>query len=190
MSTDVAGAVERMVARLDAAGIPYMLVGSVAALVHGHARSTLDADIVIDPAPGALRRFVGSLDEQKFYVSEEAATDALRRRGQFNVIDFESGLKVDLIVRKQSPFHEAEFERRRMTDALGQPTMIATPEDVILSKLLWGLSSGSERQLEDARALVDLGAETLDWEHLERWATQLGIEDRLALARAPTSGAT
>lgn len=145
----------------------------------------MDADLVIDPTPGALNRFVTSLDEESFYVSLEAAREALSQRGQFNVIDFESGLKVDLIVRKQSPFHEVEFERRRSSDALGVATDIATPEDIILSKLRWAAESRSSRQHEDVRALVELLGPTLDWAYLEHWARELGVSDALTNSREP-----
>lgn len=35
--------------RLEAAGIPYMVVGSMAGSFHGYPRTTADIDIVIDP---------------------------------------------------------------------------------------------------------------------------------------------
>jgi hypothetical protein len=46
---------------LEAAGIPYMITGSVASSFHGEPRATRDLDIVIDPAPAALERLVDDL---------------------------------------------------------------------------------------------------------------------------------
>lgn len=43
----------RLVALLEAAGIPHMVAGSFASTFHGVARATQDVDVVIDPA--ALR---------------------------------------------------------------------------------------------------------------------------------------
>ena len=51
----------RVVARLDASGIPYMVTGSVASSHHGRPRTTHDVDIVIDPAPEALAGLVAEL---------------------------------------------------------------------------------------------------------------------------------
>lgn len=42
--------------RLERAGIPYMLVGSLAGSFHGEPRTTVDIDIVIDPSTHRLRR--------------------------------------------------------------------------------------------------------------------------------------
>lgn len=58
-----------VVQALDNAGIPHMLVGSFASTSHGAPRSTQDIDVVIDPTPEALVRFVASFDEADVYVS-------------------------------------------------------------------------------------------------------------------------
>lgn len=47
------------------------------------------------------------------YVSDVAAREALADRSMFNIVDPESGWKVDLIVRKLRPFSEQEFARRQ-----------------------------------------------------------------------------
>lgn len=64
-----------------------MLAGSFASTHHGVPRTTHDIDLVIDPAKPALDRFVRSLDPERFYVSPDAANEAWRRRGQFNVVE-------------------------------------------------------------------------------------------------------
>jgi hypothetical protein len=55
---------DAVMAVLDAlaiAGIPYMLVGSLASNVHGIPRSTRDADFVVELPPGALDRLAAAL---------------------------------------------------------------------------------------------------------------------------------
>ena len=59
-----------IVAHLDAAGIAHMLAGSMASSFHGEPRSTQDIDLVIDPDPQSLARFVEGLDQRRFYVSD------------------------------------------------------------------------------------------------------------------------
>ena len=44
-----------------------------------------------------------------YYVSPEAAREALGRRSMFNVIDFGTGVKADFILRKDRPFSREEF---------------------------------------------------------------------------------
>jgi hypothetical protein len=57
-----AGLLEQVVQALDAAGIPRMLVGSFASSTHGAPRATQDIDLVVDPTPEALDRFVVAFD--------------------------------------------------------------------------------------------------------------------------------
>ena len=90
----------RLASLLRDAGIPYMLTGSFASTYHGTPRTTQDLDLVIEVDDASLRALLDSLPEEQYYVAEEAALQALRRRGQFNVIDLASGWKADLILRK------------------------------------------------------------------------------------------
>ena len=42
----------RVTAAFDALGVPYVIGGSFASMVHGMARATMDADIVAELRPG------------------------------------------------------------------------------------------------------------------------------------------
>ena len=72
------------IARLERAGVPYMITGSVASSYHGEPRATRDLDIVIDPDPGGISLLVGELEADGLYVDAEAAVRALESRTQFN----------------------------------------------------------------------------------------------------------
>jgi len=47
----------------------------------GVRRSSQDLDLVIDPQPESLRRFLSDLPPKDYYADADAAFDALRRRG-------------------------------------------------------------------------------------------------------------
>jgi hypothetical protein len=49
----------------------------------------------------------------------------------FNVIDFSSGWKADLIMKKDRAFSREEFQRRKIHHLAGHPLPIASAEDVI-----------------------------------------------------------
>lgn len=185
MTDELSDTLREIVARLEAQGIPYMLVGSVAALAYGRSRSTQDFDVVIEANVPTLRALVRSLPEERYYASEEAAMEALRYETQFNVIDMVTGWKADLIPRKRRPFSEAEFGRRSRVEVLGVPTFVASPEDTIVAKLEWAKAGGgSERQLEDVRELTRLRGAELDREYIERWVHALGLAEMWAAALA------
>jgi hypothetical protein len=73
----------------------------------------------------------------------------------FNLMHLESGIKVDLIVRKDEPYRRIEFARRRPVRIGGIETFVVSREDLILSKLAWARGSGSELQRRDVIALAD-----------------------------------
>ena len=177
MTDELTETLREIVARLESQGIPYMLVGSMAALAYGRDRSTKDLDVVLEAGPSALRALVRSLPEERFYVSEEAAMEALRYESQFNVLDMVTGWKVDLIPRKHRAFSEAEFARRSQLDVMGVPTYVASVEDVIVSKLEWAKAGGSERQLEDVRELVRLKDTELDRSYVDQWVARLDLRE-------------
>lgn len=165
----------RIVEALNHAGIPHMVAGSFASAYHGVPRTTQDIDLVVEPTPAALDAFVAGLSPEAYYVSDDAARDALRRRSMFNVIDLATGWKVDLIVRKARPFSVMEFGRRAPAKMLGVDVFVTTPEDTILSKLEWAAESGSERQLRDVAGVVSVRRGELDVAYIERWAVELGV---------------
>lgn len=185
MTDELSDTLRDIVARLEAQSIPYMLVGSVAALAYGRSRSTQDFDVVIEAGAAALRALVRSLPEERYYASEDAALEALRYQTQFNVIDMITGWKADLIPRKQRAFSEMEFGRRSRVEVLGVQTFVASSEDTIVAKLEWAKAGGgSERQLEDVRELVRLRGAELDRAYVERWVQALGLGDMWAAALA------
>ena len=172
------------IARLERAGVPYMITGSVASSFHGEPRATRDLDIVIDPDPVGLDRLVGALKADGLYVDAEEAHRALADRGQFNAIDAATGWKVDFLVRKDRPFSREEFARRARANLLGTPVWIASPEDTIIAKLEWAAASGSDRQLADVAAMLDIGDESLDLAHIDRWVADLGLQAAWSQAQA------
>lgn len=165
-----------LIGHLEAIGIPHMLTGSFASSIHGRPRTTHDADLVIEPTAEGLQRLVEALAASGFYVDQVVAMDALRLRRQFNVIDMGTAFKLDLIIRKERPFSRQEFSRRFRVDLPdGVSADLATPEDTILSKLEWAKKGGSERQLEDARGVVEVRGTDLDRDYVERWARELDV---------------
>lgn len=168
----------RVVSALDRARIPYMLTGSFASSFHGAPRATQDIDIVISPSTDQLRTLVKLLPETEYYVDLGAALDAQQQESQFNVIDFATGWKVDLIVRKSRPFSREEFERRTVVDFKGIRLAITTAEDLLIAKLEWAKLGNSQRQVEDAAGILKLRVAEMDRPYLAKWIQELGLKDQ------------
>jgi hypothetical protein len=172
------------IGQLERAGVPYMITGSVASSYHGEPRATRDLDIVIDPDRGGISRLVGELQAAGLYVDADAALHALDDRTQFNAIEATTGWKVDFLIRKDRPFSREEFGRRARANLLGTPAWIASPEDTIVAKLEWAVASGSDRQLSDVAAMLDIGGGSLDLAYIDGWVAGLGLRAAWSQAAA------
>jgi hypothetical protein len=162
-----------VVARLDAAGILYMVTGSLAANFYATPRMTRDIDLVVELREGDVGRVV-VLFQDDYYIDRDMVEQAIRNRSMFNMIHNALVVKVDCVVRKDSEYRREEFSRRRTVIVDGQPVTIVAPEDLILSKLEWAKESHSQMQLDDVRNLLR-SVHNLDQAYLTQWADRLEL---------------
>ena len=92
----------------------------------------------------------------------------------FNLTDFDTGIKYDFMLYQDSDYNWVAFERRVKVDFLGIDCYIASPEDLIISKLIWYNISKSEKQWGDLNFLIQL--DNLDKQYLHLWTTKLFIK--------------
>jgi hypothetical protein len=161
-----------------------MLTGSFASAAYGTPRATQDIDIVIAPKAGTLMRLLAQFPDTEYYLSREAALDAHARESLFNVVDFETGWKVDFIICKAREFSQTEFARRRKVELFEQELYVASPEDIVLAKLEWAKLAGSTRQIEDVVGILRRASDTLDTAYIDVWVPRLGVQDQWAAASA------
>ena len=166
---------QRIAAALDQAEVAYMLTGSFASAYYGVPRSTQDIDLVIAGSNAQLRKFVEGLPLNKYYADTETALEAHRRESMFNVIDLESGWKIDMIIRKSREFSQEEFKRRRQVNIQGAQLFVASAEDVVISKLEWAKRAQSQRQIEDAAGIMKMQGDSLDRSYIEKWVRELDL---------------
>jgi hypothetical protein len=157
--------------RLDGAGIAYMLTGSMAMNYYAQPRMTRDIDLVIALASADADKIV-DLFRPDYYISEEAVRDSIATKSIFNLIHQESVIKVDCVVRKDTAYRRAEFERRQQIKIDNFSTWIATKEDLIISKLEWAKDSHSEIQIRDVKNLLTSGCDTV---YIGKWTKELGL---------------
>jgi hypothetical protein len=163
---------------LERMGIAYMVVGSFASMAYGEPRLTQDIDIVIEPTPSELDQLCKAFDPDQFYVSREAAFDALRHRSQFNVIHPASGNKIDFMIAHTDQWGQEQLaHRRRIQISPGQDGIAASPEDVILSKMLYYQEGGSEKHLRDITGILKVSGDEVDRTYITKWAAELGVSD-------------
>jgi len=182
----------RLLEVFDRLEIPYMIGGSGASSVHGLVRTTADIDIVARIGPQDVQLLAAEL-RQDFYIAEEQVRTALEHSRSFNVIYFRSSYKFDIFPLTADRYQQVQFGRRRheMSSLFtGEPLelAVATPEDVILSKLRWFHIGGkvSEQQWHDVLGVIAVQGNGLDLSYLREWAEYLGVPDLLEKALAET----
>lgn len=172
------GILRTVVTALESNGVPFMLTGSVAAAAHGAGRATMDVDLVIQATKAQLESVVDALEGPSTYLSRDAALEALATESMFNIVDTETGWKVDLILCKSRPFSQTEFARRQPLEFDGLSLWVASVEDIIISKLEWAKLGGSARQIEDVASLLRVAANDIDRAYLDRWIDGLGLQQQ------------
>jgi hypothetical protein len=119
-----------------------------------------------------------------YYASESAIRDAVQRKSCFNLIHLRTSFKVDIFVSRERLF-DREAMRRASLERLGEHRFVEVPiisvEDSIISKLEWYrlTDETSERQLDDARRLLDLCGSNVDRDYLRASAASVGVADLL-----------
>jgi len=163
--------VERLIAtlarELRVAGIPFMLIGGQAVLVHGAPRVTEDIDITLAAEPDRT--------DDVLRVCERAGLAALPQDvARFVAETFVlparhslSGFRVDFV------FSSTGYEREAIARAIaidvgGEPVPFATAEDLLIHKLF----AARPRDLEDARSVVRRKGSDIDWAYVEHWASE------------------
>lgn len=169
---------KKVVAEFERLKISYLVTGSVASMAYGEPRLTNDIDIVasinVRHIDGLLRAF----PQDEFFITEEMIRDAIHNIGQFNIIHPASGLKIDVIIRQNTPFDNSRFSRvRRIFPSEFYQANFAAPEDVIIKKMQYYKEGGSEKHLRDITGILKISGNEVDMNYISDWAKQLGLTE-------------
>ncbi len=156
---------ETMLARvtraLDSEGVPYMVIGGFAVILHGEPRTTVDLDITVDvhqDGAAGLVRIVSGLG--KATVDKPAA---FAERTRVLPIVTHEGTPVDFILATLS-FELKAIENARVIEIAGAKVRVCTPEDLIIHKIV----SERPRDHEDVVGILRRQGPNLDIDALDR----------------------
>lgn len=159
-------------------GLTYLVVGSMATIAYGEPRFTNDIDVVIDLPIERITEFCAAFPESEFYLSKPAVEQAIASSFQFNVIHPASGLKADFMVLSKSDFDESRKSRRRSLPVFEDgDACFASPEDVIVKKLVYYKDGRSEKHLRDITSVLDIQREKIDREYIAKWADEFDVSE-------------
>ena len=171
--------IELFVQPLNRLGIRYLVSGSVAAMLYGEPRVTHDIDLIVFLRPTDIGRLPEAYPAPEFYLPPASVITieiARERRGHFNVIHPDSGLKSDFYTAGRDELHGWAFRQARQYSVGATAITLAPPEYVIVRKLEYYREGGSDKHLRDIRSMLAVSGDQLDQTALDEWIRRLGLE--------------
>ena len=174
---------------LSTLDIPYMVTGAVASIIYGEPRMTHDIDLVIEITPGNAQEFVNAFPPEEFYCPPVEIIKLESRRplrGHFNLIHQETGFKADIYPIGEDRLHEWGMSKRRQIAIEGESLWVAPPEYVIVRKLEYYREGHSEKHMRDIRGMLEVSADQIDLEEIDKKAGGYGLQKEWQQAKKPT----
>jgi hypothetical protein len=158
-------------ALLDTTGVTAALIGGQARNFWAEPRMTRDFDFTVRAERGPVLKLIDEL-HKRGYVSEREQGDDLASGPDFaRLVNPVSGDAIDIQSAK-TPYQD-ELLRRAQKLEPSQLLSVATPEDVIVLKLI-------AYRPKDIIDLAVLGViEGLDWRYVEHWAGVWSVSSKL-----------
>lgn len=165
-----------MIDALESLQVPYMIVGSYSSNLHGIPRLTRDADIVVvldRISINEIARCLGPAMRLDPPMSFETVTATMRYIFQVA----RSPFKIEVFPLSDDPHDQSRFSRRLRTVVAGREAWVPTPEDVIVTKLRWSRQGQRNKDTDDARNVMAVQGERLDWSYIHHWCDQHGTRE-------------
>jgi predicted nucleotidyltransferase len=175
--SDFDGLIARLAQALTDRGLPFMVIGGQAVLLHGEPRFTADIDITLAASPDRLDDVIAVCAAAWLTVLPQDAAGFVRQTFVLPAAERQTGMRVDFIF--STTDYEAQAIGRAITVGVGGVDVpFASAEDLLLHKLF----AGRPRDLEDASGVVRRKGAQLDWAYVHRWAREFSaIPGREAL---------
>jgi len=174
---------------LELLHLKYLVTGSMATIAYGEPRFTNDIDVVISLPEDAIDAFCSRFPSPEYYCPRQVVADAVRKKLQFNIIHPASGLKIDVIIATDSAFDRSRLGRgERIASGGDRLVSFASPEDVILKKLVYYREGGSEKHLRDIAGVLKVRGNRIDRRYISEWASRLGVSEEWLLAEGQRPG--
>jgi hypothetical protein len=146
---------------LQQEGVRFLVIGGLAVVAVGEPRTTGDADAIAFMSAGEAASLISRAVAAGFELQESVERERLETTG---TLRFRRGLfQIDLIT-ASLPFEEVAFERAQYHQLFGIRLPFASPEDLILFKVL----AGRDKDMLDAIGIARRHRDHLDRAYLER----------------------
>lgn len=131
--------------------------------MYGELRITKDIDITLGVDIDSLQTVLKAADAAGLSSRAIDVEEFVKRTNVVPMRDTPSGIQVDLIL-SFVPYEQQAIKGSRPFEVAGRTVMFASPEDVIIHKLV----AGRPRDIEDIKGILNTIPE-LDRNYLQRW---------------------
>ena len=171
--------VVQIVDALEAATIPYMLVGSFSSNLYGIPRSTKDADFVVQLGHVPLSDVIARLNPE-FILEPQMSFETITGTYRYILRHSESAFTVEFFLLSDQPHDRERFTRKHRKMLAGRQPYLPTAEDVIITKLFWSRQGKRTKDVEDVQSVIAVQQKNLDWDYIHRWCDTHSTRELLA----------
>ncbi|RJP24284.1 MAG: hypothetical protein C4527_19095 [Candidatus Omnitrophota bacterium] len=126
--------------------VKYVIIGGIAAILHGVPRATFDLDLLIKATPDNARRFLDALLDADFGTAALTSVDELLSH---DITIFKDKIRIDVFLSTPGLNFDEAWSRREMMNYKGQDFYVVSKQDLISSKR----ATGRDVDQEDIRLL-------------------------------------
>ena len=167
---------------LDALQVPYMLVGSLSCSYYAIPRSTQDADFVVRIDPETISSLVNRLGDA-FQLDRQMSFETVTAPARYILRLVNGTFVVELFLLSDDAHDQQRFARRCRRRILDRDVAIPTAEDVIITKLRWSHAGRRHKDVDDARNVIAVQGNWIDWKYVNSWCDQYGTRELLDQVR-------
>jgi hypothetical protein len=177
------GTLTELARALDASGFCYAIIGAFARNAWARPRATTDADLALAVPEARVEELRDLLGRVGLRVRKERR-DAGAPVPELLLLERVDNrhIRIDILV-ASTPFEESVLARRIQVAVATEPLWVASPEDLLVYKLV----AGRPRDCLDVDEILEsrrILGEAIDWSYVESRCDEFGLRDRAAALRA------
>jgi predicted nucleotidyltransferase len=161
----------RIASSLHRHGLPYMIIGGQAVLLHGEPRLTRDIDVTLGVNVDHLDDVLAVVQELSLKALAEDIESFVKETMVLPTLDEKTGIRVDFIF-SFTPYETEAIKRGKRVTIQGQEVNFASAEDLIIHKVF----AGRPRDMEDVKAVISKNP-GIDLQYIRNWLREFDKSD-------------
>ena len=166
--------------RLAGTGLPCMVGGSIASMLYGEPRATLDIDLIVEAGIADVDVILGAFPRKRYYLPPREVVEielSRVRDGSFQIVELASALKADIYLTGSDPLLAYGISHRRLETVADKEIHVAPATYVVAIKLRYYSISEQPKHLRDISSILAISPSEIDRERVDGWAREFHVEE-------------